>query len=673
MIKFSRFQVGLLTVLLGLFCASIVLTSFLYNFKAPVVAFTSDDNVTSNSVVVGDIWNSSTKTFNRDTLGTLLKYISSDGTINGVNTNEQTAQDIRGYTYGGKTSGKSVVVTIGGYKWQVVYLTRRNEDGGDRNGDRIATLLMVNNDGTATISHGGYDNGSNWSNANPSNMYGASYMRAVTLNNGGTYANITANNSNSYSTATATQSSTHKYALYTVASQGLTQYLVQPKDVWYQTQSQGSGSDRNGTSYILNNESLATNITSGWYSNNPNTYSYQAKANYTQWGTDYLWLPSLSEAGVSDNAGIWKLSTTERSASSAWWSRSGLYNYSYYVYYLNSSGSGYNNYYVNFSYGVRPALHLNLDSAALSAAYTVNATTDASSTVNTPTFKYNLNSNEEVTLIFSPNPPGGAAIGSIAFNSNDIVISASEASVGSFAEFGDVCRYKCYRDENDNVVVILKEVRGDLTVSCTSQPLPISAVIEGGSANKSISFDFSTNDGELVITPAAGYYVYSALISGSGNTEQLINRWSDILYQQSSAFMVTYTASEYSNKVKFYFDEVSSDLTITITLTDIKPQLQQGGGANINGVVVNATSGGEVRVSGFDSSDDSAVVHLSAVPYKNYVFKGWVASDGTDLSAYQSSTEDIPYSLVKGKIITAQFEVQNASINGETNNQDDIR
>ncbi len=281
--KLSKVKVGLVTVITSIFCLAVLLTAFLFIPKMPVDAFTSDSNVTSNAVVVGDIWNSSTKTFNRDTLGTLLKYISSDGSINSVNTNEQTAQDIRGYTYGGKASGKSVVVTIGNYKWQVVYLTRKN----NTSGDRIATLLMTNNDGTARYGNSSYYGGNSFTSGFPTSMYGTSHIRAVTLNNGGRYINITSY-SNPSTTTTASKSSSHKYALYTVADKGLTQYLVQPQEVWYQTEAQLTGSN-NPANYTLNNESLSTTINTGWYNNSASSYSYQGKDYYTEWGDDYLW------------------------------------------------------------------------------------------------------------------------------------------------------------------------------------------------------------------------------------------------------------------------------------------------------------------------------------------------------------------------------------------------
>ncbi len=395
-------------------------------------------------------------------MSTLLKYISSDGSINRVNTTQQTAADIRGYTYNGKTNSQAVVVTIGDYQWQVVYLTRTN----NTSGDRIATLLMVDNGGTASFSHGGYDRGNNWTGAYPSNMYGASYLRAVTLNNGGTYANITVTYSNSYSTATATQSSSHKYALYTVASQGLTNYLVQPKNVWYQTRAQLTGS-ANPEGYTLNNESLSTTISTGWNNNNASTYSYQSKANYTQWRNDYLWCPSLSETGTSNSKlGIWELSTTERSASTDWWSRSGGYSNSDSAYYLDSSGSSCNDSVVHYNNGVRVALHLNLDKIAQDLTYAITATSDTQSIVDKNSLEYYLLLNAEVTFTYTANPNyyiNQVQIGSTTVTNFQTTIPSSFTNAGTF-------QYKAYRVNNSNSVsVVLKSLTTDLNLSCSAQ------------------------------------------------------------------------------------------------------------------------------------------------------------------------------------------------------------
>ena len=87
-----------------------------------------------------------------------------------------------------------------------------------------------------------------------------------------------------------------------------------------------------------------------------------------------------------------------------------------------------------------------------------------------------------------------------------------------------------------------------------------------------------------------------------------------------------------------------------------------------NTVIVLADVGGEVRMTGFDLTDNNSIVHLSAVAYKGYEFAGWVVNDGTDLSQY-GITADIPYILIKGKTVTAHFvPISNNMTNPDTDN-----
>ena len=424
---------------------------FIKNSSNPVNAFNSVDD--SNAVTVPQLWNSSTQSFNRDAMSTLLKYISSDGSINGVNTNEQTATDIRGYTYGGKSSGRAVVVQLGNYQWQVVYLTRTN----NTSGDRIATLLMVDSDEASTFSNGGYDMGDNWNGVYPTNMYSTSYIRVYTLNTGGTYANASNSNMSPTSTLSYTQDPEHKYALYTVDSQGLTNYLVQPKNVWYQTLSQ-SGSIFN---HPLNNESLATNL-SGYNDNK----TYQTNPRYAEWGNDYLWLPSLSEVGYDNRFGIWELSEVELSSSLDWWTRTGVENNTNGVFNLSLSTSNYLLNVVNLSFGVRPALHLNLDKVVQSVPYIISATADTQSTVDKNSLNYAFTSNAEVTFTFTANPNyiiNRVRLGSTTVSSIPTTIPSSFTNAGIF-------QYKVYRVNNSNSVnVILKSLTDDLNISCSTQ------------------------------------------------------------------------------------------------------------------------------------------------------------------------------------------------------------
>ena len=121
-----------------------------------------------------------------------------------------------------------------------------------------------------------------------------------------------------------------------------------------------------------------------WHSNG--TVAVQSKTNYYDWGNDLIWLPSLSEIGQNANAlvavsgGLWNLDANQRGISGGYvsWLRSGGTGNSTYAMYLDAvgthngtavsstsatAGSGV----LGGSLAVRPALHLNLSSAALSA------------------------------------------------------------------------------------------------------------------------------------------------------------------------------------------------------------------------------------------------------------------------------------------------------------------
>ncbi len=619
--KLSKVKVGLILAIVGVFTVATLLTAFLLIPKTPVDAFDSESDVTSNAVVVGDIWNSSAKAFNATNFNKLLSYISSNGTISGVNTNEQTAADIRGYTYGDKDPNKSVVVTIGNYKWQVVYLTRT----GNTTGDRIATLLMVNNDGIATYGNSSSYYGPNdFINGYPTGMYGTSHIRAVTLNNGGYYINIYKNSDNPNSATTASKSSSHKYALYTVESNGLTNYLVQPQEVWYQTEAQLTGSN-NPTNYTLNNESLSTTINTGWYGS---SYTYQGKNYYTEWGDDYLWLPSISEAGTADSElGIWELSTTERSASSSWWSRSGSYPDSTAVYRLGSSGSGYGAYYVDSSNGVRPALHLNLDAIAATLTKDIIVTVSDSQqgiVSGGGTYAFDYAGNSTITAI----------------GINGYLFDYWQDSVGN----------KIY--ENSYTFPVTK------TETYTAYfRLPQITFTSGNSgaeiAKNTVATDNIYRRHQLDFT--TGNYISSVSINGSPPQE--IDCLSGTLIADSACLGITYLTNASASRIVFEFAGVVDDITVTLYFTNIIQALEPpsaSGGAS--GIVVSATLGGVASVVGddFESLNDTdTIIFIAKLAQNGYRFSHWEDAEGNNLGTQETLT--LTKAEAYNKKITAVF------------------
>lgn len=175
----------------------------------------------------------------------------------------------------------------------------------------------------------------------------------------------------------------------------------------------------------------------------------------------------------------------------------------------------------------------------------------------------------------------------------------------------------------------------------------------------------------IVVNPVTGYYVTDVVIDGMSF---YLKYYDASLYGAGYAYQVHYAVKDTNNTVVFYFHYVYGITNMTINLAQITAPVYQNppsGGASIEGVATFATNGGEARVIGFDTSEEIETVHLSAVPFTGYTFTGWSA-EGADLSSYRM-TDNIPYSLIKGKVVTANFAlIKNDNINSETNNDDTI-
>ena len=353
--------------------------------KMSAHAITNTD--TTSYVEVGELWDGSTQKFSAANFESLLNYIGgktytqfadintmAEGGLDVSEMRQNVLTGASGTTL--KSNTQDIVVTLGGLKWQVVYLSQ------EKNSDPILTLWLSSNTQEAfngkTTTDSGYrfynsamfSKWSAWkletateSDAYPSNMYGTSYIRSVALNNGGYYS--TAVNAISDYVQKTTDS---VFALYTMEQFGLTDYLVVPKNVPYQTTQRyvdvyGSGKD-------LPNEAAAELTTESWTNA---TFDYTAKKNYFAWANDYLWLPSITEVGENEGTGIWKTSLEQRKIADGSSPNpvSGLYNYSLLrtalpsdptsVRVIMQNGSGLQqNYYTDYQRAVRPALHLNL-------------------------------------------------------------------------------------------------------------------------------------------------------------------------------------------------------------------------------------------------------------------------------------------------------------------------
>ena len=291
----------------------------------------------------------------------------------------------------------ATTVTLGGYKWNVVYASKTSYAstetshvksatyGGGSNaiggsGDVVATLWLADTtSATAGIDTqsgyywdaGGYSYYTSSVKTSgglkyPTNMYSGSYIRS--LLNGTKYANY------GYSLG-ATSSFTTKSNV--TISNGVQKnewntfinkyknYISTPAQMgWQYTQNEKSGFS---WSYDAPNSGLtattANMCTSAYSSSETCNYTgfgnNSDKTGYANWGDDKLWLPSIYETGygTSDTAAtvtnsLWKTTVNQRShsGSNVAWLRSG--------------------YGVYLGYAARPALHLNLKSADSSAGST---------------------------------------------------------------------------------------------------------------------------------------------------------------------------------------------------------------------------------------------------------------------------------------------------------------
>ncbi len=325
-----------------------------------VFAFSSS-NLELGSVDIGDILlegyadRADGKVFNGESMTALYEKLTGKtgaeiGDVDALGT--LTAADIRA-----KNGNKDIVLTMDGQQWTVTHLTK------DSSGNTIATLWQATESATHTWNPW-YDGATTY--AYPSNMYSTSFVRADALNSGG---NGYVAKRGATTLTKVPQKTDHKYARLTMPSVkgSLTNFIVKPSAVAYQEdQNNNVGGTIGNIGWTLPNEAYGTpSGTVNWYNANGRNMDYSGKSGYADWKDDYIWLPSVSETGVNESVnGIWALSNNQRSNSENSWLRSGYYFYANIAYYLTAAGSSFSYTSVMTSCAVRPALHLNLDSAA---------------------------------------------------------------------------------------------------------------------------------------------------------------------------------------------------------------------------------------------------------------------------------------------------------------------
>ena len=351
------------------------------------------------------------KIFDRKQINALLEKLGGANatlaTVNALGT--QDAGHIR------TRNGGDVTVTFGGMEWNVTHLTQ------DNNGNTIVTFWLASS--SEVIQYNPWTANAP-TLAYPCNMYSTSLIRAQALNSGG--CGYVATQGASTLTPIA-QDAEHTYAKFTMTGiQGsLTKYIVAPINVAYQE-------TETIRSYYTSwntcpNEAWGTPASASYSSN----MNYSGKSYYTQWASDYIWLPSLAETGASDITGIWNLSESQRSNSVNTWLRTGYYPNSLNSCSLYENGTS-SDLRTTYELAVRPAMHFNLTEAVADAIDPMTVpTTDTSKTYagGAQTFALQNYDENKIDVTVSGKDPAGQEIAAsdIAFDRATGEISAKYA------------------------------------------------------------------------------------------------------------------------------------------------------------------------------------------------------------------------------------------------------
>ncbi|MDE7216411.1 MAG: hypothetical protein K2O08_06340, partial [Clostridia bacterium] len=260
-----------------------------------------------------------------------------------------------------------IIVTLGGKKWTVTYLTQAN-------GNVVLDLWLANIDTNTSP----YNNSELHDSTDlyPSGMYSTSYIRVSTLNNGGKYKVDKDALSDDQQ-----QNVKNNFAMFTMDNSqintSIKKYLLTPEQVGYQANENSKDINfrvsaiNNGLS--RNNDAYEKVPDAVWYGDG--SYCWEDKDYYGDWKSDYVWLPGSAELGAgideSNFDGIWKTSIEQRKASSLYYLRSTMCGNCYIDIVLQNGTYSYGT--GTTARGVRPAIHLNL-----SEVNEVSAPTDVS-------------------------------------------------------------------------------------------------------------------------------------------------------------------------------------------------------------------------------------------------------------------------------------------------------
>ena len=197
----------------------------------------------------------------------------------------------------------------------------------------------------------------------------------------------------------------------------------------------------------------------------------------------------------------------------------------------------------------------------------------------------------------------------------------------------------------------------------------VTASMPNNSGTVTVSED--GNNKTIIAVPEANSYINSFSIDG---VTVLAEYYTATVYGAGNAQSIKYYVSDSSNMFVIEIEKLYKDAPVVLnTITTTKPSYKvppTSNGAGVTGTVVTAGSGGEVRMVGFDGDEtENDTIRFVAVAYRGYSFAGWQV-DGEILDGYGMSA-DIPYELVKDKIVTAVFEpIQNNDNTNDTTDND---
>ncbi|MDE6758032.1 MAG: hypothetical protein K2J89_01980, partial [Clostridia bacterium] len=320
-------------------------------------ALSSTTSTTDIGKILIEDYENNSKKFDAEQLDKLYAQITGipNATYNDVSSAAKEKRDSEFFF--NKNGNKAITLTIDGIVWQAVYLSN------NRDKDPILTLWQASSTQTAQWN---YHSDSGDANTKiPSNMYSTSMIRTITLNASGRY--YTSNDGSGETPVS--QDASNAYAKFTMSSVtgSLTDFIDKPANVeWQEKQISHLV---NNSAYDFNNDAYG-DVGSGGGDFNANWNSgmvnYYGKTDYSAWKNDYIWLPSMTEAGWYEGSftarGLWNTIALERgnasgddswlrSASSGSYSRSDT---------ILADGFGSNNPSTTEFFAVRPAFHLNL-------------------------------------------------------------------------------------------------------------------------------------------------------------------------------------------------------------------------------------------------------------------------------------------------------------------------